>query len=84
MLLVSGTKLGPYEIQSPLSAGGMDEVYRANDERLDRDVAVKVLTPGPLTDENSREASASWPQLFFLLNELLMRCSSVPFDRTFH
>ncbi len=65
MPLVSGTKLGPYEIQSPLGAGGMGEVYRANDERLDRDVAVKVLTPGTLTDENSREASASLPWLFF-------------------
>ena len=43
MPLSSGTKLGPYEIQSPLGAGGMGEVYRARDARLDRVVAVKIL-----------------------------------------
>jgi serine/threonine protein kinase len=35
-----GTKLGPYEVLSPLGAGGMGEVYRARDTRLDRDVAI--------------------------------------------
>ena len=43
MTLASGTKLGPYEIESPLGAGGMGEVYRARDTRLNRDVAVKIL-----------------------------------------
>src|SRR6266446_235816 len=43
MPLPSGTKLGPYEIRSPLGAGGMGEVYRARDTRLNRDVAIKVL-----------------------------------------
>jgi len=49
MALNPGTKLGPYEIQSPLGAGGMGEVYRAKDTRLDRIVAVKIL-PGHLSD----------------------------------
>src|ERR1700681_664521 len=44
MALTSGTKLGPYEIQSPLGAGGMGEVYRARDTRLDRSVAIKILS----------------------------------------
>jgi serine/threonine protein kinase len=41
--LDSGAKLGPYEILGPLGAGGMGEVYRARDTRLDRTVAIKIL-----------------------------------------
>ena len=43
MPLVAGTRLGPYEIQSAIGAGGMGEVYRARDTKLDQDVAIKIL-----------------------------------------
>src|SRR5215468_10974693 len=54
MALTSGTKLGPYEILSPLGAGGMGEVYRARDTRLERDVAIKVL-PAHLSSDPVRK-----------------------------
>src|ERR1039458_2426671 len=55
MPLSSGTRLGPYEIQSPLGAGGMGEVYRATDTKLGRDVALKVL-PAEMAHDPERLA----------------------------
>src|SRR5664280_1414433 len=63
MTISAGTRLGPYEIVSPLGAGGMGEVYRAKDSRLARDVAIKVLPPSVASDPDTlarfeREAKA--------------------------
>ena len=63
MSLTLGTRLGPYEILAPLGAGGMGEVYRARDRKLDRDVAIKVLPQSVATDPDTlarfeREAKA--------------------------
>jgi eukaryotic-like serine/threonine-protein kinase len=54
MPLALGTRLGPYEIGSPLGAGGMGEVYRARDTRLDRTVAIKIL-PAHLSNDPVRK-----------------------------
>src|SRR5436190_1891973 len=61
MHLSAGTRLGPYEIESLIGAGGMGEVYRARDTRLDRAVAIKILAPvlaghPDLRDRFEREA----------------------------
>ena len=63
MPLPPGTPLGTYEILAPLGAGGMGEVYRARDNKLDRDVAIKVLPQSVATDPDTlarfeREAKA--------------------------
>jgi eukaryotic-like serine/threonine-protein kinase len=47
--------LSPYRVLEEIGAGGMGVLYRAQDEPLNHDVAVKVLTPGTLMDENSRK-----------------------------
>ncbi len=54
MSLFAGTKIGPYDILAPLGAGGMGEVWRARDTRLDREVALKVLPAAALTDQTAR------------------------------
>ena len=55
LALTPGTRLGPYEIRSPLGAGGMGEVYRAHDGKLNRDVALKIL-PAAFADDPERLA----------------------------
>jgi eukaryotic-like serine/threonine-protein kinase len=55
MALSSGSRLGPYEIVSALGAGGMGEVYKARDTRLDRSVAIKVLHESLAVDSQFRE-----------------------------
>ena len=77
MTLAPGARLGPYEVLSPLGAGGMGEVFRARDTRLGRDVAVKVLPehlvgdPKALRrfeDEAKAVAALSHPSILFLLD----------------
>jgi serine/threonine protein kinase len=55
MGLAPGTRLGAYEIAAPIGAGGMGEVYRARDTRIDRTVAIKILPADFARDPASRE-----------------------------
>jgi Tol biopolymer transport system component len=63
MLLSAGARLGPYEVIAPLGAGGMGEVYQARDHRLNRQVALKVLPAGLMTDEDRRRRFVQEAQL---------------------
>ncbi len=55
MTLTRGTKLGPYQIESPIGAGGMGEVYKATDTRLERTVAIKVLPAHVASDPERKQ-----------------------------
>ena len=68
MALTSGMKLGPYEIQSLLGAGGMGEVYRAHDSRLNRTVAIKVLPPSFSADRDRLQRFAQEARAAAALN----------------
>src|SRR3989442_3253847 len=65
----AGTRLGPYEIIAPLGAGGMGEVYRARDTRLDRTVAIKVLTGALAADSESRRRFEHEPRAIAALTD---------------
>jgi serine/threonine protein kinase/Tol biopolymer transport system component len=66
--LKSGTRLGPYEIVAPIGAGGMGEVYRARDTKLNRDVAIKVLLGGVAHDAERRDRFDREAQAIAALN----------------
>ncbi len=68
MALTSGTKLGPYEIHSAIGAGGMGEVYRARDARLNRDVAIKILPASFSTDPDRLQRFAQESRAAAALN----------------
>ena len=62
MTLTPGTRLGPYEITTPLCVGGMGEVYRATDTNLKRQVAIKVLPASVASDPERVAGSIAKPK----------------------
>ncbi len=73
MTFKTGTQLGPYEIVAPLGAGGMGEVYRARDTKLDRDIAIKVL-PATFVRDPERVAVLSPETFWTFLREFSPLC----------
>src|SRR5262249_30100633 len=67
--IARGTRLGPYEVLSPVGAGGMGEVYKARDTRLGRTVAVKLLPDGTTPDSDARRRFASEARTISALND---------------
>src|SRR2546422_11330939 len=67
-MLSAGTKLGPYEILGPLGAGGMAEVYRARDARLNRDIALKILPEAFAADPERMTRFTREAQILAALN----------------
>src|SRR3954452_20413474 len=65
----TGARVGPYEIVAPLGAGGMGEVYRARDTRLDRTVAIKILKGALVADTESRQRFEQEARAIAALND---------------
>ena len=61
MSLATGTRLGPYEVISPIGKGGMGEVYRARDTKLERDVAIKSFRKGSRKTKSALRDSRGKP-----------------------
>src|SRR4051812_33958318 len=68
MSLTPGSRVGPYEVVSPLGSGGMGEVFRARDARLKRDVALKVLPLSAVSDPDRRARFEREAQVLASLN----------------
>ena len=78
MTLLPGSRLGPYEVVASVGAGGMGEVYKARDTRLDRIVAVKVLHPKAAPDAQLRASDSSAKPGSFPVSIILIsvRCTT--------
>src|SRR3990170_4474565 len=68
MAITAGSRLGPYELVAPLGAGGMGEVWRGRDTRLDREVAIKILPPEFAQDDLFRARFAREAKTISQLN----------------